>query len=234
MLPPLRPAVVSAVLALALAAPSADAFFPQTTTGSVPAGGYGTVGSSPIPKNAKSAVISAQANVANADNDRVFNKLAKVLSSGTRGQGVVFCAITFALVSGGADLDSTDSKTHAELAYLLLNACIEMALQLGSKPAANPARISAAGCPRVDLAVPVKITRSAGKYRLKGTGKPKRSRRSPLVVSCRKTRHGFRMRLRPRSPKRSLRSVVGKKLTLGYVNPADNKTVNVKTTIDVK
>jgi hypothetical protein len=212
-----------------LAAPAAHAGFPEEVKQTVPSGGYGTTGSSTIPAGAKSATITTKS--VDPSVDKTFDKLTKVLSTGTRGQGVVFCAITFALV-GNPDFDAPDAKNTAALSYLLLQACIEMALQLG-RPAAT-ARVSAAGCPRIDLAIPVKVTKVKGGYRLRGNGTAKRSKKSPLVVSCRRISHGVRMKLRPRSRSRTLRSVIGRQLTMGYVNPADNRPVKVKTTFAVK
>lgn len=230
--PMARLAVIVAVLVAAAAtAPAASAHFPQTATGTIPAGGNLAVTSSNLPPDATQATITAQP--ANAG-DTVFDKLTKVLSLGaTRGQRVVFCAAMYGLLlRPPSPNDPKEDDGNEVLALLMLKMCLHIALTL--QPSGQ-ARAAAAACPQQVLSVPVKIRRSAGRYTVR-TSTPRLQKRATgkVRMTCRRKGRGIQIRLRSRVRGKPLRSTVGKNLALGYLNPSGTTSATVKTTFAVR
>ena len=224
----MRVALLTAVVSLALAAPGgAKGHFPQSVTGTVPAGGNLSVSSGSLGNATNATITAAPADDSSA---RFFNGLTKVLSTGrTPGKRVLTCVSLYAIVSGAVPNDVVSFKqTDPSLALLFLRLCLTVALSINNSQSAAHA---AAGCPQLTAGVPVSVRRSGGRYTVTATGKL-RGAKSAVRVSCRRKGRGIQMRLRSRSRNRPLRKVLGDNLELGYLSPSGGSPVRVKTTFN--
>jgi hypothetical protein len=77
------------------------------------------------------------------------------------------------------------------------------------------------------------VSRSGGEYNVAVDGKVRKPDRRRLRVRCRRVNGTMQVKLRPRKRTRSLRSVVGRKLAIGFYNTGD-KPVRMRTTFNVK
>lgn len=203
--------LVSAVVTLCAAAPAA-AHFPQHVDASVPVNGTVSETSSALPATAKSATITVKP----TGGEDLFGPMSTVMARmPTKGARLLYCVALYQAFGDQADDPIDQTRIGSELRALLLNACIELAVQ---NPPPPQARAAAAACPVVPLNVPVKVSRTSAGYSVHVKGIAKRPGKSPLKVSCRHAGNALKIRLRPRSPGRTLRSVVGPELAIGFVN----------------
>lgn len=218
--------VLATIVALVLAAPAA-ASFPQSVDATVPAGGTVRETSSALPPSAKSATITVDP----ASSGGLFDTLQVTLAAKvSRRQKVLYCVGMYRTL--GEAFEGTDFfGDDPSLQLLFLAACLEVALQDTTPPAP---RAASAGCPLSPTVTPIRVGRSGGRYTLRFRGTPRRARRGALVVRCKRSAGGMVLRMRPRSRKRSLRSVVGSKLALGLRNPDTDRSIAVRTTFAVR
>jgi hypothetical protein len=118
-----------------------------------------------------------------------------------------------------------------ELAVVFVAACLQMVLDIqngqashGALDVQNPlgpptASGASAGCHQQTLEFGVKITRSGGRYLLHAYGTPVPPRgKSPLAISCHRTRTGLAISVRSSKRQQSLQKTFGKTLTIGFSN----------------
>jgi len=219
--------IVAAALAFALASPAA-AKFPQHVDATVQPGGTVSETSSTVPKTAESATIAVtpEAEDRNPFLTGVRSMLAIVPSKRKR---VLLCVGLYASFEHISSNDVDFIKESEELELLFLAACLELAFQNES----TNARASATSCPAVPISAPMNVSRTSGRYRITVRGTAKKPTRRAVRVRCRRDAGTTRIKLRPRKRTRSLRSVVGRKLAIGFYNTSD-KPVSMRTTFNVK
>jgi hypothetical protein len=120
-----------------------------------------------------------------------------------------------------------------QLATLFVAMCLQMVLDLQNQAAAKPAALdvqnplgshtasgASAGCHRETLEIGVHVTRSGGRYLMHAYGTPVVPRgKSPLAISCRRTRTGLAISVRPSAHRRTLQQSFGRTLAVGFSNP---------------
>ncbi len=221
-------------LALALGAAPASAHFPQSIDATVAPNGESIEASSPVPATATSATITSTPS--SAEDETIFNNVTKVLaSSNSPKDRLLSCIGMYLGLVQAYGTDSSYERSDPSLQLLFLNACLSIAFGLQQQARTSAlAGTAAAGCPRQDFRAPMKVTRRGGKYHLKVSGKSaKLKKRSPLVVVCKHKGTGVQITLKPRSRRKKLKQVLGSKLTIGYLNPANGNTLTIHTTFAV-
>ena len=143
------------------------------------------------------------------------------LATLSKGKRLLTCAIM--ALNGNAlvqQMSSTGSPANA-LALLQVtrnhvSMCFEIVRLLASIGELQSPQIGtrSSECPQTSVMVPVTTT-PAG---ISVTGGPV-AKKSPLRISCRDTGGDMVIKIKPRSKKKTLRSVVGEKLTLGFSSP---------------
>lgn len=219
---------LGAALALIIAVPAA-ANFPQGVDGKVQPNGTLTATSSTIPKSAKSATITVKPKA--DDRDDFFNTVESMLAA-TRSKRdrVLVCVGMYQGIVGLWGEEMSFAEAEPELGALFLRACLQVAFQ---NHAAN-ARAAATPCPALPVSVPMRVSRTSAGYRIAVKGTAKKPRRRPLRVRCTRVDGAMKIRMRPRSRTRSLRSVVGRKLAIGFYNTGTRKAVRMRTTFAVR
>ena len=233
-----RLAVVVALVAFGALASPAAARLPAKIDLTVPPGGNAMATSPTLPADVKQGTITVKPDDGDAD---LFNRLTGILSgTPTKGLRALTCVlIAFQIVDreGEGSLPVSFDEDDSTLQLLFLNACLKLALSLPSTQAAPRAATAATGpCARMRTAVGMKVTRSGGRYRAHVEGTPhKPTGRSALIVSCRRVGNGMKVTMRPRSRRRTLRSVAGSKIGIALASPADaTKSVRVHTTFNAR
>ena len=182
-----------------------------------------------------------------SEDDAAFNRLQTVLTSLPNARvRVAKCFLTGISFLGYYVQQTVDPSTGTvypghfeyhydagdrELANLFVAMCLQMVLDIqnsvnAKKPLdiqnplnAEPATAAAAGCHQETLAVAVRIKRSGGRYLMHAFGTPVVPRgKSPLAISCHRTRTGLALSVQPSARRRTLRQTFGKTLTIGFSN----------------
>ena len=216
-----------AALALTLAPPAA-ANFPQHVDATVQPNGTVSETSSTVPKTADSATITVEPKA--RDRYDFFTAVESVMATrATRKQRVLFCIGLYRDFVRNDEEEVDITVEEPALRLLFLAACLELALQ----NRAASAHAAATSCPAVPISVPMKVSSTNGGYRITLDGTAKKPERRPLRVRCRRVGGAMKVKLRPRSRTRSLRSVVGRNLAIGFHNSADSP-VRMRTTFNVR
>ena len=209
---------LGAALALILAAPAA-ANYPQHVDAET---------SSPLPKTAKSATITVKPKAGDADD--FFDGVQSVLSATrSKKERLLVCIGMYQGVTGLWGEEMSFALEEPELGLLFLRACLQMAFQ---DQAAN-ARAAATPCPALRVGAPMRVSRTSAGYRIAVDGTARKPTRRPLRVRCTRVGGAMQIKLRPRSRSRSLRSVVGRKLAIGFYSASARRPVRMRTTFDV-
>jgi hypothetical protein len=220
-----------AVLCSASLAARADASFPATVKTTVAPGGSAQIGSPTLPPDAKRASVD----IAPADGKAgLFEKL-QIMFAGTKSKKtrLLTCVYLYAVASSvTTDESSPVSFKGADpsLAFLLLAACAQMALQIPPDSTASAA--AASPCDQAKRAVAIEVTKASGAYHAEIDAPSQRTtRKVPLRIACRPRGAGVRLKVRPRSRRKTLRQVVGPSLSLGILSPPDAEdSIAVKAT----
>src|ERR1019366_7387021 len=101
--------------------------------------------------------------------------------------------------------------------------CLQIALSLNHMHAADVAIPASAACFRAEKAIAVQFSHTRSGYVGQVSGPThKASRRSPVALSCKRTRNGgLQLTVRRRARGRTLRQVVGPTLSMAYLNPSN-------------
>jgi hypothetical protein len=219
----LATATAVACLAVLLLAGPASASFPAKIDVSVPPGGTATVTSpdlGPTQKSVSVQILGLQPDAVNGL--AVF--LAGLPTLHARVLGCLYLNESLSALNRVVD-DETNSPL---LESLFIALCTQVALQLGNRvatPGSVRARSTASACRRSLRQVAVNVTRVAGRYRAHAKGRVQAPKRGlPINVTCRRTPNGLTLRIRPSSPRKVLRGVVGKQLRLGMIAAATAKS----------
>jgi hypothetical protein len=218
---------VAGLAALVVAVPTASARLPATVEGSVPPGGTATFGSPPIEPGAKTMAVKVDPVV--AKDRRTFSQIQTVLAASKSAKDRFLVCI--ALYKDAREVERDENKRYkidveaTTLSSLFLAACIEMAAQV-SQPAPQPpppttARTAQATCPQTALRIGMRVRGSGPRRSAVLEGTARTARRPALKVTCRSSGDGYLLRVRPRKRGRTLRSVAGDRLRLGFVSPSD-------------
>ena len=212
--------VAGAVIALLVAAPAAHAELPATAKFSVPAGGSATVSSPELSPSMTSIGVDV---VPESSADQVFNRLTLILAGASSlKQRLMTCVYLYKQTQDvfvGPEPVKVEAGPAA-IDVLFLAACIEMAVQMGKPPAVASA--AAAACHQLGAQVAAKFKKSGSRYTATVDGTVKKApKKLSLRTTCTRKGAGYSLRIRPRAKGKSLRSVIGKKLTLGMKSPAD-------------
>ena len=120
-----------------------------------------------------------------------------------------------------------------QLATLFVAMCLQMVLDIqNSQPpkmppaldvlsplGPTPGNLASARCHQETLEIGVRVTRSGRRYLMHAYGTPMVPRgKSPLAISCRRTRTGLAISARPSARRRTLQQTFGKTLTIGFSN----------------
>lgn len=201
----------------------------------VPAGGTANVASPTVPKDMRTA--GAEVGAPLSDNP-AFKTLALTLVQLPKpGQRVTACLTLTGRVVQHLDDEAVElgqatgqgsTKALATLYY-----CLRMAQLVAEYLAENPPqqRTPASACGVAPLAAPTKVEKVDGQYVVTTAGdvtsKPSSSR---LKVTCVIKNGKYLMAVKPKK-KASLKSITGKRLTIGIASPSsteDSATVTVK------
>ena len=220
-------------VALVLAVP-ASGNFPQSIESTIPAGGEGYVASSTLPPTATSATITVTPS--SAEDATVFNDLTEMLSAAATTKARVLTCVGMYLAIKIYSQDSEDYEIgDPSLQFLFLKACLQLAFSISQQHGPLAASGASAACPQQVAAIGVRVTRSGGQYHAHVKGTTHRpSRRSALVVSCRRVGTGLQIGLRPRVRGRTLSQVAGPTLGIGFLNRSTGHTVHVNTAFAVR
>jgi len=220
--------VAGILLALAVPAP-ASAHFPQSLDATAQPNGTVSETSSTLPGTAKQATVTVTPGAGQGDEflNRVRTAFTVVPNRRLR---QLFC-VAIALAHAFIDFVQQDFQDgQAELRLLFLGACLELAAQ---QQDSRRARAAASTCPATPLAVPAKITRVSGGWKLTVKGKVSKPRRPRLKISCRMVGTAMKIVVRPGKRGQSLRAATGGKLAIGFYN-SGSKPVKLHTKFAVK
>ena len=217
--------VLVTAAAFLLLAGTASAKLPAKINGTLPAGGTATFTSPPIEPGAKTMAVD----VTSTDPEtRFINKVQVLLTAAPSPKDrFITCVSIYRNMTRTAVVNAESvSITYKPdvLASLFLAACLEMAAEISRGGSGGPPTASAAqsGCPApVGFRVPVKLTGSGARRGAKVSGEPTPVRRTALKIACKPKGNGYVMRVRPRNPRRTLRSVAGDRLRIGFLSAAD-------------
>ena len=229
--------VLAAIVVSLVVVATAFGNFPQSTEVTVPAGGEGTVTSSPLPATATAATITVTPS--SPADTQLFDSLTETLSTATSPKArVLTCVFIYAALKL-IYLEAPPSYTESDpsLQLLFLQACLELAFKVSQPPqgGTRAASDASAACPQRNLGVGMRVSGSAGHYVVHVAGSAhKAARRSALVVSCQRAGPGIQINLRPRARGRTLRQAVGPTLGIGFFNPSTGGSVHVNTTFSVR
>lgn len=202
----------------------------------VPAGGTVTAGSPTVPKDMKKAGVEVGAPL--SDNP-AFKSLALTLVQLPKpGQRVTACLTLAGRVVGRTQDERIElgqaKGTASTQALATIYYCLRMAQLVAEYLAENPPqqRVPASGCGVMPLAAPTKVEKVDGQFVVSSDGevtsKPANSR---LKVTCVVKNGKYLMAIQPKKKKASLKSIVGKRLTIGLASPSsaeDGADVTVK------
>jgi hypothetical protein len=234
----ITPVVVTITLGVA-ALPSAAQAFGQnggTETGtlSVPANGMGVESTDTLPAKVKRGSIV----VNNTSNDTTFFDAVteSLTAKPTLGARVITCVLVYANLKAYPDSTIGFSLKDPFLQDLFLQVCLRMAFILSPPPppAADLARPAAGSCGMTSKADGITISRSGSGYSATVSGKThKPKRRSPVIVTCKRSGSSLTISVRPRSRKATLKQVIGPKLSLGVLNPSSRSgKLNISFTVN--
>ena len=202
--------------------------FPSTVVANVPPNGNAGVTSPTLPADATRGKIIVKP--AKSADEELFEGLELILAEApTRSARVLTCVF---LAATAEDAPVDFGQEDEAILDLFLYACVRMAIELNSASSSEASAAASGMCQRQRKAADAEITRSGGTYRMQVEGTTRKpSRRSRVIVTCREKGTGVQLRVRPRKRGRTLRKVVGKKLGIGLVSPADaTRSVKVRTT----
>jgi hypothetical protein len=205
----------------------------ETSNLTVPGPGNGETMTDQLPTAATEAKIEVQST--NTDlGGSGFDKLVDVVVDANprfgnvnrTAQRIIACAFISALVNNGVESDQGYTFTEADPVFetLTLNVCLRIALALSGLHAADVAAAGSSRCSMAVHAVAVRITKTRAGYAGNVNGRSHKTtlRHAPAVVSCRRTRRGFELTIRPRTRGKTLRQAVGPMLGMAYLNPTSH------------
>jgi hypothetical protein len=215
----------------------------ETSNLTVPGPGNGETMTDQLPTGATVGKIEVQST--NTDlGGSGFDKLVDIVVQANpvfghvnrTAQRIIACAFISALLNNGVATDEgyTFTETNPVLEILTLNVCLRVALALSGLHAADVAAAASSQCSMAVHAITVKITKTRGGYTGKVNGRSHKTtlRRAPAVVSCRRTRRGLELTIRPRTRGKTLRQAVGPMLGMAFLNPT-NRPLHVRTSFIV-
>jgi hypothetical protein len=217
----------------------------ETSNVTVPGPGNATTQTDQLPAAATQATIKVE-DPTNTDlGASGFEKLVDVVVDANpkfgnvnrTAQRIITCAFISALIGNGIDGDQSYTFTESDPVFetFTLNMCLRIALALSHLHAADVAAPASSSCFMAAHAIAVKITKTRAGYTGQVNGRSHKTslRREPAVVSCRRTRRGLQLSIRPRARAKTLHQAVGATLGIAYVNPT-NHPLRVRTSFTVK
>lgn len=233
---------IGAVLLLVWTASPGHASFPQTARQTIAGPGMGSVTSSDIPPNTRSATFDVQPQDGGENFDDLvismanttFPKLQKIKNRTVK--AAVGCQVlSFALASISTAMDPSVSGASAQ--KLFMRICLELAFESAKNraPAARAGTlrgVSAQACRSLARTVRVSVRWTGGTFTATQAKVSKPKARPPLVITCKPKGRGVRITLKPRSKKKKLRSIVGNQVGINFANATD-APVKIRTTISV-
>lgn len=189
----------------------------------VPAGGTGTVTSGDLDKKTKHVNVILAA--ANGDYDATNSLMFALALAPTRGALLLTCLYFSYIPNFGIDGDTSPVELDEEAASEALVAmvtCLHFAQLLNAPPAR--ATTLRTVCQKDPGRIPASMEKTEDGYRLvvDGTMRPA-AKKSPLKVSCKTKGKKLVLGIQPKKKGKSLRSVVGKNLSIGLASPTDSE-----------
>lgn len=203
----------------------------------LPANGYGSQSTDTVPTRATSGTeLVAPFNAEELDSFDsnwetivgAFPKLGGIKNVFVR--RVLTCAVFAPAASAYLRFFGSAPDARAtDTSQLFLTLCLQIVYQTQlAQREQLAAGTASAGCSPALQSIPIQIKRSGGTYVARLAGTPRRVRRTPLVVSCRRQGQGLRISMHPRARGRTLRQVIGGHMGIGISNPT-NTPVKVHT-----
>lgn len=206
------------------------AHWPQHVDATVQPNGTVSETSSTIPATATVATVTVKP-PANQAGDFFTGVATQIAKMGSKRERVLTCVAIYKALGDAFDDPDKPENSSPTVRLLFMNACLELAFQ--DNPVAPARAVAAAACPVTTTTVPIKITRTSAGFTLRFRGKRTRPRHPALKVTCRRAGGALKITMRPRSHGRSLRSVAGPKLSIGFYNHG-SIAVPMRTTFAVR
>lgn len=189
----------------------------------VPAGGTGTVTSGDLDKKTKHVNVVLAA--VDGDYEARDHLMFALGVAPTRGALLLTCLYFSYIPNFSIDRDAAPVELDEEAASEALVAmvtCLHLAQLLDAPPAR--ATTLRAVCQKDPGRIPASMEKTEDGYRLvvNGTMRPA-AKKSPLKVSCKTKGKKLVLGIQPKKKGKSLRSVVGKNLSVGLASPTDSE-----------
>ena len=212
----------------------------EVSTGMAPANGELLTHTDPIPANATQGSFGVQP--LPGTDPHAFDEVTGVIVEqwpwlgklSKRAQATLACVVlSYVGIAYKPPELGPATITDLENQAQVLSICLQMALAIPPPAAAGDAAHSAtAACGRLDAAIRVKLARSRSGTSGRVAGKTRKTSRPGLTVSCRRSRNGLVLAIRPRARGQTLRQAAGPMLAIAYRNPT-SKPVGLRTTFHV-
>lgn len=213
--------------------------FPVSVKTDVPAGGNSMITTPTIPRGTEALkVVVTPRQSATAEQKEVFDELTEAMGSMTRKNRFLACILLHNLVGqGGGTYEGAEyDVVFADYALLMLVACFKMAGLLAEpsgRPTTGPSR-AAEACGKRMVEAPATVEEIEGGYRLTVAGDIGKTEKPKLRVRCRIDGHKMVYKVRSATKGQPVRRVVGKRLHVGILSPADAEaSVPVKVTFRI-
>ena len=207
--------------------------FPITTDLTIVPGGRTTIGSPTLPTRAQRITVTVAS--ASSNTGAAFANMYTHLAGLSNRNRLLYCA-TFGAIGVIQDMQEDLGSGYVGLTLGALRGpmqmCFQIVAQLTAPRAAAPGMRAArkAACPAAILTMPVSTTADGPDPLITSGGAPTAAKKAALRISCRIVGDTMTLKLRPRSKKATLRSVVGERLSLGFSTAAgttSNTTIQV-------
>lgn len=180
--------------------------FPITVNTSVPSGGRAWVGSPSLPTRARAIEVTIQA----AGGVDTFASMYTTLAGMTNKNRLLFCSAIGLAYTWNADVKPVGFIGAADP----MQACFGVVALLTGGGRALAAEVARSRCPQT-LAT-LRVASTSEGYVPKGS--VRKARKPALRVRCTESEAGMSLRISTRSKKSSLRSIVGERLTIGFMS----------------
>lgn len=215
-----------------------DGHFPSSISGTVPAGGTLTVTSPPIDKNAKSIQVTVEADEDEANLD--FSLIAHfVAKRKTPGQRLMAClALQQVKLAGwnGFNTDLSLIEENKSKSLIFLDTCLRLArlieqIEAGQRTVPAPVAAKGTKCSQGAEEFPAVEEKTPTGYRVTVSGKAAKAKKGAgFKIKCSHSPGKIVYTIAARKKGKTLRSVLGKQVSLGMYSPS-NATASVPLTV---
>lgn len=199
--------------------------FPVSVETTVPAGGYTSIATPGLPRDAKVLTVKVKppSDASDAD-EEAFKNLTQVLGYMSRKKRLLTCLEFHKYVM--SDLDDSEyaqiNEENAVPALLILGACLQAAGLLTPEPRATIVSRAATTrpCHRRPFQLPAEMTKGDGGYRIEVDGTASKPKKLKLRAACKVKGKTYTYKVRAAEKGTPLRKVAGRRLGIGLRSPA--------------